>query len=131
MAANNTHPNPNARAPADPPRPDPPRPDPPMTPGRRDVEKRWGDPAGYRGPMLYAVLVVVIAMVFLLLFALLDGMLAMAVAVPATFLIGGLGALGLGMSTYMRRRSWVGWEGTAWFLLVLMLVALPLPAMAL
>lgn len=131
MAAHDTHPHPNARPPVDPSRADASRADSPMTPGRRDVEKRWGDPVAYRGPALYALLVVALAMVFLLLFALLDGMFAMAVAVPATFLVGGLGALGLGMSTYMRRRSWVGWEGAAWFLLVLMLVALPLPALAL
>lgn len=101
-----------------------------MTVGQRDVEKRWGSPSAYRAPLIYVAVVVVIALVLLVLSGILDGMFALALAVPIAFLVGGLGALALGVRTYLRHRSWVGWQGAAWFLLALMLVTLPIAAAA-
>lgn len=100
----------------------------PMTIGRRDVEKRWADPSAYRRAALYSLGVIAAALIVGVVFASTGGAnLGLAVAVPAIFLAGGLGALGLGIASYFRGRQWVGWEGAGWFLLVLMLVSLVLP----
>lgn len=101
---------------------------PPISTGRRDVEKRWGDSSAYRRAAAYALGVIVMALVVVAVFAATGGAnRGFATAVPVIFFVGGLGALGLGLSAYFRGQQWVGWEGAGWFLLVLMLPALVLP----
>lgn len=99
-----------------------------LSPGVRDTEKRWSDPAPYRGPVIYTVAVILLALVALALFAALGGDdLYLAVSVPAIFLLGALGALGTGIGVYRRQRPWMPWQGAGWFLLLLMLATLSLP----
>ncbi len=99
-----------------------------LSPGRRDAEKRWSDPAPYRAPVIYTFAVIVLALAALALFAALGGDdLPLAAAVPGVFGLGGLGALGAGIAAYRRDRSWMPWQGSGWFLLVLMLATLGLP----
>lgn len=100
----------------------------PLSPGRRDVEKRWSEPRSFRLPVAYAVAVLVLALIVLAVFAATGGdHRALAVAVPGILLLGGLGALASGIAAYSRGRPWVPWQGAGWFLLVLMLAALPVP----
>ncbi|UQE76307.1 hypothetical protein MYK68_06920 [Gordonia sp. PP30] len=100
----------------------------PLDPGRRDVEKRWSDPRPYRAPTVYALAVIVLALVVLAVFAALGGdNRGLALAVPGVFLLGGIGALGTGIAVYTRGKPWVPWQGAGWFLLVLMLGALTVP----
>ncbi|MFZ2512764.1 MAG: hypothetical protein WAW85_16920 [Gordonia sp. (in: high G+C Gram-positive bacteria)] len=99
-----------------------------MSTGRRDVEKRWADSSAYRRAAMYTLGVIVVALVVLAVFAATGGVnRGLAIAVPAIFLAGGLGALILGLSAYFRGQQWVIWEGAGWFLLVLMLPALVFP----
>lgn len=99
-----------------------------ITPGRRDVEKRWSEPAAYRAPVIYTVVVIAVAMIVLVVFAALGGQsMPLAIAVPGVFLLGGIGALGTGIAVFLRGRPWVPWQGAGWFLLLLMLAALSLP----
>lgn len=99
-----------------------------MSTGQRDVEKRWADPSAYRRAATYTLAVVAVALVVVAVFAATGGTnRGLAIAVPAIFFMGGLGALSLGVHAYFTGRQWVSWEGAGWFLLVLMLPALVLP----
>lgn len=99
-----------------------------LSPGRRDVEKRWSDPGQFRWAAGYAVVVILIALALLAAFAATGGdNRALALAVPAVFGLGGVGALFAGIGAYSRKRPWVPWQGAGWFLLVIMLFALSVP----
>lgn len=107
---------------------EPGRPEDRRSPGQRDVEKRWSDPAAFRNPAMYCGVVIVIALALLGVFAGLGGDdVWVGAAVPGAFLLGGLIALVAGVVAYSRGRQWVAWQGAAWFLLVLMLFALMVP----
>lgn len=96
--------------------------------GRRDVEKRWSEPTAYRSAALYCGAVIVVAMIFLGVFAGLGGDDRwIGAGVPGAFLVGGLAALVIGVIAYTRGKQWVVWQGAAWFLLVLMLLSLMVP----
>ncbi|MCF8610547.1 hypothetical protein L5G28_10330 [Gordonia sp. HY285] len=95
--------------------------------GRRDAEKRWSDPNAFRAAARYAAAVLVVGAVLLVVFAATGGTsVILGASVPAVFGVGGLLALGIGFAAYRRGRMWVYWQGAAWALLALMLVALPL-----
>ncbi|WOC14054.1 hypothetical protein [Gordonia sp. MP11Mi] len=95
--------------------------------GRRDAEKRWSDPNAFRSAARYAAAVTVLAVVVLVVFAATGGTsVVLGALVPGVFGVGGLLALYIGFSAYRRGRMWVYWQGAAWALLALMLVALPL-----
>lgn len=97
--------------------------------GGRDVEKRWRDPATAGRVVGYDVLVVALAAVALAVFAISGSQsVLIGAAVPAVLLAGGLVALGCGMVAYRHGGNWVHWQAGAWFLLLLSLVALSVPA---
>lgn len=99
--------------------------------GRADVEKRWQDTGSYRSAALYVVAVVALGAVACAVFLAVDpANIALASLVPGVFLLGGIGALVNAYRTYRRGGTWPMWQGAAWFLFALMLVALAFPAMA-
>lgn len=100
--------------------------------GRRDVEKRWGsDPGTYRHAVAYVFGVIIVA-------AIIAGVTigfdrynaALAALVPASLFLGAIGALIIAYRSHRRGKVWPIWQGAAWFLFALMLVALSFPGMA-
>ncbi|WP_074849841.1 hypothetical protein [Gordonia westfalica] len=99
--------------------------------GRADVEKRWQDTGTYRSAALYVAAVVAVGAAACAIFLAVDrSNTILASLVPGVCAVGGLGALVIAYRTYRRGGTWPMWQGAAWFLFALMLVALSFPAMA-
>ncbi|MEE4025686.1 hypothetical protein V1Y59_21560 [Gordonia sp. PKS22-38] len=98
---------------------------------RRDVEKRWDDPGAFRRAALYVVGVLAVAAVMVALYLSVGReSVIWASGPPAAFLLGGVGALVIAYRVYRRGGTWPIWQGAAWFLLALLLVALSFPLTA-
>ncbi|GAC67097.1 hypothetical protein [Gordonia soli] len=99
--------------------------------GRRDVEKRWRDPAAFRAAVGFVVAVGIVDAAAAAVFLSVDRHnLLLAGLVPAVLLLGGLGASVQAYRVYRRGGTWPAWQGASWFLFALMLVALGFPALA-
>lgn len=102
-----------------------------MSEDRDYAEKRFNGPGEYRAAVLYALAVVALAGIAFALYA--SGprdSVYSAVWVPALLFIGGGGALVRAYREWKAGRPWTAWQGAAWFLLLLMLVALAIPGSA-
>ena len=93
---------------------------------RRDVEKRWHDPATFRAAARYVLYVVALAaaafVATMVWKALITGIL-----VPVILLLGTVGAM---VRTYQLWRDggvWVIWQGAGWILAVLFMFCLGVP----
>jgi hypothetical protein len=96
-----------------------------------DVEKRWDDPPMFRSAVRYTVVVVVIAGLAFAAYALIARESVVAAStVPAILLVGGVAAFVRTYRVWKAGGAWLPWQGAGWFLLVLMLVALPIPGAA-
>lgn len=98
----------------------------------RDVGKSWHDPQAGRRATVYCAVVVGLAAIATAVFLTVDRTnVALGAAVPAVFLAGGIGALIVGYRAYRRGGTWPIWQGAAWLLFALMLVALSMPMLTL
>jgi hypothetical protein len=96
-----------------------------------DVEKRWHDPAAFRGAIRYVGTVIVVAAIAFAAFAFFDrNSIVLAAATPTALLIGGLGAFIKTYRVWRARGTWPIWQGAGWFLFSLMLVSLSIPGAA-
>ncbi|WP_083410307.1 hypothetical protein [Mycolicibacterium rutilum] len=96
-----------------------------------DVEKRWDRPAAFRAAATYAGVVVGVAAVVFVAYALISKTsIVAASAVPAVLFLGGLGAFVKTYQVWKAQGTWVPWQGAGWFLLTLMLVCLAIPGAA-
>jgi hypothetical protein len=100
-----------------------------MSNDRDYAEKRFRDPAAFRAAARYTALVVVIAAVAFAAYAI-GGHTSVfgAALVPAFLFLGGVGAVVRTYREWRAGRGWAAWQGAAWFLLLLMLLCLGLPA---
>ncbi|MGZ8801164.1 MAG: hypothetical protein ACXWZL_00710 [Mycobacterium sp.] len=102
-----------------------------MTSDRDYVEKRFGQPGTIRAAATYAFVVVAVAGVAFAFyaFAARDSVFSAAL-VPAFLFIGGVGAFVQTYREWKADRGWVAWQGSGWFLMLLMLVTLGVPGSA-
>ncbi|ORM33407.1 hypothetical protein [Williamsia sp. 1135] len=92
-----------------------------------DVEKRWNDPAAFRGAALYVVAVVLVAAVWLVVALTVgSGGFTWTFGVTVILLCGGIGALVQAYRVWKRAGTWPIWQGAGWFLFALMLASLGL-----
>lgn len=102
-----------------------------MSNDRDFVEKRFNRPGEYRAAVTYALVVVVLAAIAFAVYAFGDrSSVFSASLVPVFLFAGGVGAL---LRTYRQWKAgngWTAWQGAAWFLLLLMLLTLAVPAAA-
>lgn len=103
-----------------------------MSSNDRDfVEKRFGKPGSFRAAALYGLAVIVLAGLAFAFYAFgaRDSVYA-ASLVPAFLFLGGVGALIQAYRVWKGGGGWAAWQGVAWFLLLIMLVALAIPGSA-
>lgn len=95
---------------------------------QRDAEKRFSDPPTTRKAIAYGGVVILVAGLAFVVFALIDrSSVALAALVPAVLLIGGVGAMVKAFLTWRQGGLWFAWQGAGWFLLTLFLVCLAVP----
>ena len=87
---------------------------------RRDVEKRWHDPATFRAAAVYVISVVVLAALAFAAMARWHSLLA-ATLVPAILFVGAMGGLVRTYQVWKAGGVWPIWHGAAWILLVLLM----------
>ena len=104
---------------------------PTMSNDRDFAEKRLDKPGAFRAAALYGVAVVAVAGLAFAFYAFgaRDSVYA-ASLVPLFLFLGGAGALVRAYRVWKAGGGWVAWQGIAWFLLLLMLVALAIPGAA-
>ncbi|KUI02844.1 hypothetical protein [Mycobacterium sp. IS-3022] len=96
-----------------------------------DVEKRWDKPSAFRAAATYVAVVVAVAAVAFVIYAVVSKTSVVgASTVPAILLLGGLGAFVKTYREWKAQGQWVQWQGAGWFLLLLMLVCLSIPGAA-
>ncbi|HEY9267467.1 MAG TPA: hypothetical protein VIQ11_22995 [Mycobacterium sp.] len=102
-----------------------------MTNDRDFVEKRFNRPGTFRAAATYTLVVVALAGVAFAFYAFgaRDSVFAAAL-VPAFLFLGGVGAFIRTYGEWKADRGWAAWQGSGWFLLLLMLVALAIPGAA-
>lgn len=102
-----------------------------MNSDRDFVEKRFSQPGAARAAATYTFAVVTVAGVAFAFyaFAARDSVFS-ATLVPAFLFIGGVGAFVRTYREWKADRGWVAWQGSGWFLMLLMLVALAIPGAA-
>lgn len=93
---------------------------------RRDVEKRWSDPALFRAAAFYAFSVIALAAAAFAATVVWRSMLA-AVLVPVILFVGGVVALVQTYRIWKAGGVWAIWQGAAWLLLFLFLFCLGVP----
>lgn len=102
-----------------------------MSNDRDYVEKRFRDPGAFRAAARYTAAVVVIAAAAFAVYALGDRTSVFGAAlIPVILFVGGVGAVVTTYREWRAERGWAAWQGSAWFLLLLMLLTLGLPAAA-
>jgi FtsH-binding integral membrane protein len=95
-----------------------------------DAEKRWHDPRALRAAVIYAVVVLLLAVVAFVVYAVGDqNNLGWAIATPGVLFVGALGAFTKTYRDWRAGRTWPIWQGAGWFLLTLALMAFGVPAM--
>jgi membrane protease YdiL (CAAX protease family) len=95
-----------------------------------DVEKRCHDPRALRTAVIYAVVVLLLAVVAFVVYALGDQSdIGRAMATPGVLFVGALGAFVKTYRDWRVGRTWPIWQGAGWFLLTMTLVAFGIPAM--
>ena len=95
-----------------------------------DIENRWKGHSELRSASIYAGSVVLAAAAMFTAFVM-TGSLIWASSVPVVLFIGGLAALLKTYRAWRVDRVWPIWHGAAWFLLILTLASLCIPAVAL
>lgn len=102
-----------------------------MSNDRDFAEKRLDKPGAFRAAALYGVAVVALAGLAFVFYAFgaRESVYA-ASLVPLFLFLGGAGALFRAYRVWRAGGGWVAWQGIAWFLLLLMLVALAIPGSA-
>jgi hypothetical protein len=96
-----------------------------------DVEKRFDRPGTFHEAAMYVGKVVGVAAVAFAVYAFTArGSVFVASIVPATLLIGGIGAFVKTYRVWKAEGAWPAWQGAGWFLLTFMLVCLSIPGAA-
>jgi hypothetical protein len=102
-----------------------------MTNDRDFAEKRLSRPGTFRAAAIYTFAVIAVAGAAFAFFAFGARDSTFAAALVPTFLfLGGVGAFVQTYREWKADRGWVEWQGSGWFLMVLMLVALAVPGSA-
>ena len=100
-----------------------------MSNDRDYAEKRFRDPQAFRAAVRYCAVVVVAAAAALAMYLVGDRTSVFSAAlVPAFLFVGGTGAVVRTYREWRSGRGWAAWQGATWFLLLLMLATLGLPA---
>ncbi|WP_326548413.1 hypothetical protein QGN32_09995 [Mycolicibacterium sp. ND9-15] len=96
-----------------------------------DVEKRWDRPRAFRAAATYVAVVVAVAALAFVLYAVVSKTSVVAAStVPLILFLGGVGAFVRTYREWKAKGTWVQWQGAGWFLLILMLVCLSIPGAA-
>jgi hypothetical protein len=96
-----------------------------------DVEKRFDRPGTFREAALYVGAVVAVASAVFAVYAFTARHSVVAASlVPATLLVGGIGAFVKTYRVWKKQGAWPAWQGAGWFLLILMSVCLSIPGAA-
>ncbi|KUI22546.1 hypothetical protein AU193_20225 [Mycobacterium sp. GA-1285] len=96
-----------------------------------DVEKRWDRPKEFRAAATYTAVVVAVAALAFIIYAVVSKTSVVAAStVPAILFLGGVGAFVRTYRLWKAQGTWVQWQGAGWFLLLLMLLCLSIPGAA-
>ena len=96
-----------------------------------DAEKRFYRPGAFRAAATYVAVVVAVAAVAFVIYAVVSKTSIVAAStVPAILFLGGVGAFIRTYREWKAEGGWVQWQGAGWFLLLLMLVCLAVPGAA-
>ena len=93
---------------------------------RRDVEKRWSDPATFRSAATYVVSVMALAGLAFAAMAAWHSLLA-GILVPVILFAGAMGGLWRTYQAWKYGGVWAIWHGASWILIVLFLFCLGVP----
>lgn len=94
---------------------------------RRDVEKRWNDPATFRSAATYVFSVIGLAALAFSATVAWHSLLA-GILVPLILFVGAMGGLLRTYQVWKYRGVWAIWHGASWILLVLFIFCLGVPA---
>lgn len=93
---------------------------------RRDVEKRWHDPAVFRAAVAYVFAVIALAAAAFVAMTVWQSVIA-AFMVPGILFIGAVGALVRAYQVWRAEGVWVIWQGAGWVLVILFLFCIGVP----
>ena len=102
-----------------------------MSSDRDFAEKRLDQPGSFRPAALYTLVVIAVAGVALAFhaFGARDSVYA-ASLVPVFLFLGGLGAFIQTYRVWKAGGGWAAWQGSGWFLMLVMLISLAIPGAA-
>lgn len=93
---------------------------------RRDVEKRWNDPATFRSAAVYVVSVIGLAALAFAAMVAWHSLLA-GILVPVILGVGAMGALWRTYRLWKLGGVWAIWHGASWILLIVLTFSVDVP----